>query len=103
MSREKQIAEMARGMCLLSARLKCSECSDNCQYYDFAERLYKNGYRKASDVAADIFAEIEEALSVYAYTSKSVDYSDGADDVLEWVDSNIVELKKKRIESEGVE
>lgn len=92
MSIEKQIAEMARGMCLLSARLKCSECSDKCQYYDFAERLYKNGYRKASDVVAEIFAEIETAFARVGILPHNVGL----------VDFNVIaELKKKYTESEG--
>jgi hypothetical protein len=60
MDKDRQIEEMARDMCGFSDCLICSECSDDCQYYLFANRLYKKGYRKQSEgewEKADEFTE----------------------------------------------
>ena len=53
-----------------------------------------------SEVAREIFEEIEESIAVHAYTSKSEDYADGMLAAIEWVDSKISELKKKYTEGE---
>ena len=53
-----------------------------------------------AEVAREIFEEIEERIATHAFTSKSEDYSDGAYDTIEWVDSKIAELKKKYTEGE---
>jgi hypothetical protein len=58
------------------------------EIYDCAEALYNAGYRKASDVAMEIFAEIEEV--VYKYLNVAA-YSTG--DMVYDLD----ELKKKYI------
>ena len=60
MNREQQIEEMARAMCGFSFTLKCSECSDACQYKLFAKRLHIQGYCNASDVARKIFEDIKK-------------------------------------------
>ena len=65
MQMDNKIQEMARSMCRLSASLKCSECSDQCQYNDFAERLYNKGYRKASEVALEVIGEVEKIIDKY--------------------------------------
>lgn len=107
----RQIDEMAKIK-------KCKTCvhSDVCQELEefrdplgwistegeFVCSYYDADYRKSSDLAMEIFEEIEAVLAVHAYTSKSEDYSDGAYDALEWVDEKLAELRKK-YESEGVE
>ena len=98
MNVEKQIEEMARVIkCDANTSLECPETTCGvCR----AKRLYNAGYRKASDVAREIFEEIEGVLAVYTHTSKSEDYDNGIYDALEWVDSKVAELKKK-YESEG--
>ena len=40
----------------------CSVCILNCEYKLLAEHLYNAGYRKASDVAREIFEEIESIV-----------------------------------------
>lgn len=66
MNREKQIEEMARITCSLHRGYldnTCggnSECDFNCHHYNRCEALYNAGYRKQSEVAAEIFAEIDE-------------------------------------------
>lgn len=69
MSRDKQIEEMAE----IIGKHDCYDC-DNCKCvlikskgidcidYALAEHLTAKGYRKASDVAEEIFAEIEEKI-----------------------------------------
>ena len=51
-----------------------------------------------SEVAREIFEELEERIAVRTFTSKSEDYADGCFDTIEWVDSKIAELKKKYME-----
>lgn len=70
MSRDKQIEEMAKDICKFGCVCTCLECEyvkladDDCACIDvkIAEGLYNAGYRKASDVAEEIFAEIEECM-----------------------------------------
>ena len=65
MSREKQIKEMSKvmhdGCCIVTATNQCH--GDDCLDCG-AETLYEKGYRKASDVAEEIFAEIEKVAEV---------------------------------------
>ena len=69
MNKEKQIEEMAK---VIDCSLPLLDCEawrcDGCKYEKYkhmcmgikqAEVLYNKGYRKASDVAREIFAEIE--------------------------------------------
>ena len=71
--RNKQIEEMAFDLCLMERckHLPQAECNNttcaNCE----AEALYNAGYRKASEVAEEIFGEIE------ATSSYSVDECNG--------------------------
>lgn len=62
MSRDKQIEEMARDMCKLP--MECHEChrlgNYECKAKRYAERAIDKGYRKASEVAREIFKEIEK-------------------------------------------
>lgn len=66
MSRDKQIREMEQiGSKHPCDREDCSKClamNRRCNDFLFAERLYNAGYRKASDLAEEIFAEIEETF-----------------------------------------
>ena len=70
----KQIEEMANDLCL------CSICDledyDDCTVKDsgkcykatqLAEKLYSKGYRLASEVAREIFEEIEDILNNVGY------------------------------------
>lgn len=66
MSRDKQIEEMARTMCFQSESCTAESCTKvNCEKTWLAENLYNAGYRKASDVAEEIFAEIGEIVNEY--------------------------------------
>lgn len=58
MSRDKQIVEMADDI----RRIRESYFGQ--ADYLFAKKLYEDGYRKASDVAEEIFAEIEKNIDV---------------------------------------
>lgn len=94
MSRYKQIEEMAKGL----HRNRCGGCGEElCEYkiptndefscidYKMATALYNEGYRKASEVAEEIFAEIEEKGKV---DEPIVEYY-----ILSY--SELAELKKK--------
>ena len=74
MSRDKQIEEMAKIICAPTANKgNCDKCGfkRHCSKFDDATDLYNAGYRKASDLAEEIFAEIE------ATSSYSVDECNG--------------------------
>ena len=79
-NREKQIEEMADILC----EAKGHDCNggDDCRCVKQAEALYNAGYRKASEVAEEIFAEIEEHI------------------MLEFNEVAYAELKKKYTEIE---
>lgn len=75
MNTEKQIEEMAERMAetahLECGKKPCEECKwcgstnhekADCSDYLIAEGLYNAGYRKASEVAEEIFAEIEKEI-----------------------------------------
>ena len=46
---EKQIEELARSFCGLSATLKCSECSYECFQKEYARKAFEAGYRRIYD------------------------------------------------------
>ena len=62
MSRDKQIEEMAKAVCHLDRT--CDECmtSFECKAMIYAKRFYNAGYRKASEVAREIFEEIDRMI-----------------------------------------
>ena len=82
---KKQIEEMARAMCPFSKNTLCRECSDECFYKDYAERAYNAGYRKTSEVAREIFEEIDDL---------DIQLNNGDLDI-KYFGSAIAELKKK--------
>jgi DNA polymerase elongation subunit (family B) len=97
MSRDKQIEEMARDINIADHEYcngKCVGCEhkpmriENCACVDIAiaKGLVNAGYRKASDVAREIFEEIEHKLPIRIVIEGELVYN--ANIVLE-------ELKKK--------
>ena len=67
MSREEQIEEIYRILLDGCNGLDCYECEgndkkDGCLHYHNANAIYDAGYRKTSEVAEEIFAEIEKIL-----------------------------------------
>ena len=74
-SREKQINEMAREMCHLSAECKtCQICNeryhgddDLCYFQCVAKEIVNHGYRKQSEVVKEIFDAIKEKLIFNTY------------------------------------
>lgn len=71
MNKEKQIEDMAKDVCpLIEEYGNCEKCDaelgiedDPCIYKCMAKLFASKGYRKASDIAVEIFAEIEENLN----------------------------------------
>ena len=60
---DKQIEEMAKLLC--GATNGCDDCmfnKVNCYEHKDAEELYNAGYRKQSEVAEEIFAEIDRFI-----------------------------------------
>lgn len=93
-----------------------NRCDLRCDHYTDAEYLYAKGYRKASDVARGIFAEIEEMLNMQAKIVcetrgkyREIDEPmlsfiamlDGRIYSLRVVEEHIAKLKKKWTEGEG--
>ena len=83
MSRDKQIEEMAKATC--KSRFKqdeplCKKCTEKCIYREIAKLMSDAGYRKADEVAREIFEEIEEYI------------------LLEWNEEAYAKLKKKYTE-----
>ena len=125
MSRDKQIEEMAEDLSLTYDYVGCDEwhCS-GCRYENYskgyfcerimqAEKLTAKGYRKADDVAREIFEEIEEMLNLqakivcetrdkYRETDEPmlsfIAMLDGRIYSLRVVEEHIAELKKKYTE-----
>ena len=64
MNRDKQIEEMAETMCAFYGTEMCYECRYccDCHINKEAERIYNAGYRKASELAKEIFEEIEKLI-----------------------------------------
>lgn len=71
MDREKQIEEIAREMCHLSRECKtCQICNERynggddddelCYFQCVAKEIINHSYRKQSDVAKEIFEELEK-------------------------------------------
>ena len=106
MNKDKQIEEMCE--VLRKNAVSCQTCIwyaeefciGNCELAEdnqmVCETLYNAGYRKASEVAGEIFEEIEDAL----FDNHCVD--DGTDfptpHYLEELKDDIAELKKKYTE-----
>ena len=89
MSRDKQIEEMAK--VIEQARIKATDTTNSMNYGFggwYAKELYNAGYRKAEDVAREIFEEIERLTKNHGIT---------------YTQKVIAELKKKYTEGENDE
>lgn len=71
MSRDKQIEEMARALgegrsqnCNHYVCCSACPCDFCCIFQENAQILVQEGYRKSTDVAEEIFAEIDKLLAV---------------------------------------
>lgn len=114
MNRNEQIEEMAREIC---SEYDCIVPCQSCAYYGYAncrnvwsaEKLYIAGYRKASEVAREIFAEIQAeikaALDSNYKALPKVELSEelwscvrGRIDCLQGLEDFIEKLKKKYTE-----
>jgi hypothetical protein len=96
MNRDKQIEEMARELIDIQHNFDeycakpCRECGlggvVNCESHYKAEKLYVAGYRKSTELAEEIFEEIEKVVN-YALCV----------DITDWSAYNV--LKKKYTEN----
>ena len=97
MSRDKQIEEMARTICNCYDSGVCEidekPCDLECGSVKNAKELYAKGYRKASEVAEEIFAEIERVAMSKIDADLSVAILDDS-----YYIQAIDELKKKYTE-----
>lgn len=97
MSREKQIEEMAQCLCGWNRGTLCifddKDCDLQCTYGKIANELTAKGYRKSTDLAEEIFAEIEASAKVKYWRG-------GGLVVFEVNGEDFAELKKKYTEGE---
>ena len=116
MSRENQIEEMAKVIVGANCTKEpCDECrwagyaseAVDCTEYLIAEHLYNAGYRKSTEVAEEIFGEIERAFfnyydSTVTYSSPTIPYHmrEAVAFSLNEIFMKIAELKKKYTKSE---
>ena len=94
MSRDKQIEEMAKDLCHTdTCEIKKIDipCNHRCKAHIYATRAIEKGYRKASEVAREIFEETEAIIRKYDERPKYQLMLD------------LAELKKKYTESEDTE
>jgi hypothetical protein len=117
MSKEKQIEEMAKDVKIAHDEEKYLTSDKSIKA--IAEHLYNAGYRKSSDVAEEIFAEIDREIwlalesnykardrrqmIVIAHGSSTIDrdfieYVSGKIDTLRGINDFLAELKKKYTE-----
>ena len=72
MNRDKQIEEMAKAITEKQEAgweyVNGSEYTTDVFNHELAEHLYNRGYRKSTDVAREIFDEIEDAIEVAVST-----------------------------------
>ena len=123
MSKEKQIEEMARIIekeedssidgcekdCNYGDDFYCIDCKywkeNRClHHFNPAEAIYNAGYRKASEVAREIFEDIEKSIATIKYTVDSPRYThipiETMVEVCNWIlqdciPKRLAELKKK--------
>ena len=97
----KQIEEMAKTVCHLDRT--CDQCmtSFECKAMTYAKRFYDNGYRKASEVASEIFAELDKRLDDITIVMGRLDSLRTFHKTMEKVTAEVAELKKKYTEGEG--
>jgi hypothetical protein len=95
---KKVIGEMA--VILTDGGCKECNCDDNgrfnCLAFYEAECLYNAGYRKQSEVAREIFEEIEDALESCYDPDIHADYPSPSYGL--WLADRMAELKKKYTE-----
>ena len=119
MNTEAQIVEMAKICCLICEFEHCGECLNgpglgNCGMAMLtAQKLYNAGYRKASDVVAEIFEEIinpinraiqfYDMLSINTFDSIEQARASASKEALQAIRDTFSELRKKYIKSEGEE
>lgn len=109
MSRDKQIDEMAKA--IEQARIKAQDTTNSMNYGFggwYAKELYNAGYRKADEVAREIFEEIEKIVAEEIHRCDSMRekekdaseriYWEGGRHSLQKVRYWLAELKKKYME-----
>jgi hypothetical protein len=93
MTKDKRIDEMAKDLCRTdTCEIKKIgiPCNHRCKAHIYATRAIEKDYRKASDVAREIFEEIEEHIKA----DRTPSFSRGYYGIINF----IAELKKKYTE-----
>lgn len=115
MTEDKKIEEMAKDLCHTeTCKIKKIEipCYHRCKAHIYATRAIDKGYRKASDVAMEIFEEIEKSVANIKYTVDSPRYThipvETMVEVCNWIlqeciPKRIAELKKKYADGSDID
>lgn len=99
--RDKQIKEMAKDLCALNR--ECDTCpfqleGIKCIPKHNAERLIAKGYRKASDVSEEIFADLDKAIGELAMKYSDEGFNEYFGVCTEILTNVIYPIKKKYTE-----
>lgn len=96
MAREKQIEEMAKDLCNVCERINDCKFVGYCLHVRVVARdMYDNkGYRKTSEVAREIFEEIEKLVSTNEKTVGCATYEETIFYIEDFIE-DLAELKKK--------
>lgn len=111
MSKEKQIEGMAKILC--GMKNGCDGCmwdKVHCNERNYAEEIYNAGYRKATEVAEEIFSEIEAEIDAALTSNYNFIQQhelldalwsrvNGKIDALRGIDGFLAELRKKYTEA----
>ena len=100
MDREKQIGEIGKIICGMENG--CDGCMWNktrCNERNYAEEIYKAGYRKQSEVVKEIFDEIEKLVLTNKKTVGCATYEETIFYIEDFIE-DLAELKKKYTKSE---
>ena len=95
MLREKQIEELGKILC--GMKNGCDGCmwdKVHCNERNYAEEIYNAGYRKQSEVAKEIFDEIEKLVSTNKKTVACATYEETIFYIEDFIE-DLAELKKK--------
>ena len=95
MLREKQIEELGKILCGMKNGCDGCMCDKvHCNEKNYAEEIYKAGYRKQSEVVMEIFDDIEKLVSTNKKTVGCATYEETIFYIEDFIE-DLAELKKK--------
>ena len=112
MNRDKQIEEMAKDLChtgTCEIKKIGITCNHQCKAHIYATRAIDKGYHKASEVAREIFEEIEKSIANLEYNANTLRKTVTVEELKaqcnwilhEVIPKTLAELKKKYTEGDN--